>query len=100
MDATVDPFKFWMLVFVGAVLCTIPVFMYRYKYVALVSFVLCIALGVTSANYSQSSKGVDINAFYYVDLFAIFMTLALGYFLLRKLAGLNVKKPDPKKKKH
>ena len=96
VDTGVNPTKFWFLVGFGAVLSTIPVFMFRYKFVLSVSFLLCIALGITSGNYAESSKGVDINSFYYVDLFAVAMMLILGYMLWHKLASLNVKRPQNK----
>ena len=92
-DTGVNPMKFWLLVALGAILSTLPVFMYRYKPVLFVSLLLSITLGISTGIYAKSSKGIDINAFYYVDLFAIAMLLLMGFVLFRKLAKTSVNRP-------
>ncbi|MCD4657678.1 MAG: hypothetical protein K8S87_09055 [Planctomycetes bacterium] len=91
-DTGVNSAKFWMLVAFGAILSTLPVFMYRYKPVLFVSLLLAITLGISTGIYAKSSKGVEINAFYYVDLFAIAMMFIMGFVLFRKLAKTSVKR--------
>ena len=92
-DTGVNPTKFWLLVAFGAILSTLPVFVYRYKPVLFVSMLLGITLGISTGFYAKTSKGIDINAFYYVDLFAVAMVLLMGFVLYKKLAKTSVKRP-------
>ena len=92
-ETGVNPTKFWLLAAFGAILSTLPVFVYRYKPVLFVSLLLGITLGISTGIYAQTSKGIDINSFYYVDLFAVAMVLLMGFVLSKKLAKTSVKRP-------
>ena len=89
-DSTFSGKRFWLLVITGSVLSILPVAIWRYRIIFVITFALAITLGLSTGSLSVADTSTGIEAFYNLDFVCAALALFFAVRIYRKLPELTI----------